>query len=94
MNIESEKNLMLCLVYYDFERVHKAMEALNWEWSSSLNRVPSIDEIKEHAVNLLISCYQQSEKNKEDCIMATGGFEAYSYYKEDGEIDFELKFVI
>lgn len=94
MNVKSEKNLMLCLVYYDFERVHKAMEALNWKWSSS-NGVPSVDELKEHAVNLLIGCFQQSEKNKEDCIMATGGFEAYSYYyKEDGEIDFELKFVI
>ena len=93
MNIKSEKNLMLCLVYYDFERVHKAMEALNWEWCSS-NGVPSVDELKEHAVNLLIGCFQQSEKNKEDCIMATGGFEASSYYKEDGEIDFELKFVI
>ena len=33
-------------------------------------------------------------ENKEDCVMATGGFEASSYYKEDGEIDFELKFVI
>ena len=93
MNIESEKNLMLCLVYYDFERVHKVMETLNWTWASS-GGVPSVDELKEQAVDLLIKCFQQSEKNKEDCIMATGGFEAYSYYKEDSEIDFELKFVI
>lgn len=93
MNIESEKNLMLCLVYYDFERVHKAMEALNWKWSSA-DGVPSIDELKEQAVDLLIRCFQHSEKNKEDWIAATGGFEASSYYKEDGEIDFELKFVI
>ena len=93
MNVKSEKNLMLCLVYYDFERVHKAMEALNWEWSSS-NGVPSVDELKEQAVDLLIRCFQHSEKNKEDWCTATGGFEASSYYKEDGEIDFELKFVI
>ena len=93
MNIESEKNLMLCLVYYDFERVHKVMETLNWTWASS-GGVPSVDVLKEQAVDLLIKCFQQSEKNKEDCIMATGGFEASSYYKEDGEIDFELKFVI
>lgn len=93
MNVKSEKNLMLCLVYYDFERVHKAMEALNWTWGS-VEKVPSIDELKEQAVDLLIRCFQHSEKNKEDCLCATGGFEASSYYKEDGEIDFELKFVI
>ena len=93
MNVKSEKNLMLCLVYYDFERVHKAMEALNWKWSSP-NGVPSIDELKEQAVDLLIRCFQHSEKNKEDWFVASGGFEASSYYKEDGEIDFELKFVI
>lgn len=93
MNVKSEKNLMLCLVYYDFERVHKAMEALNWKWSSA-DGAPSIDELKEQAVDLLIRCFQHSEKNKEDWFAATGGFEASSYYKEDGEIDFELKFVI
>lgn len=93
MNIKSEKNLMLCLVYYDFERVHKVMETLNWTWASA-DGVPSVDELKEEAVDLLIRCFQQSEKNKKDCLMATGGFEACSYYKEDGEIDFELRFVI
>ena len=93
MNIESEKNLMFCLVYYDFERVHKVMETLNWTWASS-DGVPSVEELKEQAVDLLIKCFQQSEKNKKDCLVATGGFEACSYYKEDGEIDFELKFVI
>ena len=93
MNVKNEKNLMLRLVYYEFERVHTAMDALNWKWSSA-DGVPSIDELKEQAVDLLIRCFQQSEKNKEDCVMATGGFEASSYYKEDGEIDFELKFVI
>ena len=92
MNIESEKNLMLRLVYYDFERVHKVMETLNWTWASS-GGVPSVDELKEQAVDLLIECFQQTEKNKKDCLMATGGFEACSYY-EDGKIDFELRFVI
>lgn len=32
MNIKSEKNLMLCLVYYDFERVHKTLVFLKTNW--------------------------------------------------------------
>jgi len=69
---------------FDFERVHKAMVALDWEWKSELKKVPSIEELKSTAIYLLCSALRH--KNK----IRTGGFSA-SF--EDGELylDFTIE---
>ena len=41
---------------FDFERVHKAMVALNWEWYDAENGVPSIAELRKSARRLLTDC--------------------------------------
>lgn len=43
---------------FDFEKVHRVMESLNWEWVSTAGRkVPSVETIKEEAKRLLLSVY-------------------------------------
>ena len=59
--------------YFDFEKVHKAMIAVNWVWSfdSTYNvttmRVPTLEEIKQNADNLLETAYQDKRQ------IGTGG---------------------
>lgn len=59
---------------FDFEYVHKAMVALNWEWGLNPH-IPSIEELKETAISLLRYSLQSGTR------CSTGGFEAM-YYKE------------
>lgn len=71
---------------FDFEKVHKAMTALNWQWASSDGlQVPSIDTIKGRAEYLLHKVIKMSN----DSSIGTGGLEAYKH--EDG---LSLRFVL
>lgn len=62
---------------FDFERVHKAMVALNWSWRGE--GVPSIDQLKATALQLMdyadlgYDCLIHKEFGYST---ATGGFEA------------------
>jgi len=70
---------------FDFERVHKAMTALDWEWAST-DGVPEIPDLRKEVRILL----KDVSKRKEDkFFIGTGGFEVS---KEDGIL--QLKFVI
>ena len=70
---------------FDFEIVHKAMTALDWEWAST-DGVPEIPDLRKKARRLL----KDVSKRKEDKFFTgTGGFEVS---KEDRIL--ELKFVI
>ena len=55
---------------FDFERVHKVMDMLEWRWGSAKNGVPSVEELKKEAKRLLVSACV--EKNH----ISTGGFKA------------------
>lgn len=54
---------------FDFDRVHKTMKSLNWEWRDK--GVPDITEIRENAIYILNRAYES-----ESGYCATGGFEA------------------
>lgn len=65
---------------FDFEKVKKTMDALNWTWwvwidpkvgtlDNEGKRVPTLDEIKKVAANLLWECANMNED-----VIATGGF--------------------
>lgn len=79
------------LDHFNFIKVQKAMEALDWKWQhindpiDQTSRVPTIERMKETARHLL---YQVSSKKERH--WATGGFHATRY--EDGDI--ELQFVV
>jgi len=52
----------------DFEKIHKAMGALNWRWAGYETIPPTINELKERAKDLLI------EALKRKTSIGTGGF--------------------
>lgn len=64
---------------FDFERVHKVMDMLEWRWVSAKNGVPSVEELKKEAKRLLVSSC--SEKTQ----ISTGGFKAI--YEESSRWD-------
>lgn len=70
---------------FDYKKVRKVMTFLNWKWRNA--GVPTIDELKEQSIELLLDCYR---KYADSAIkISTGGLEA-SY---NGEY-FTLKFVL
>jgi hypothetical protein len=71
--------------WFDFERVVKVMEFLNWKWITAEEGVPSIGEIKKTARRLL------KEAIKKKTSIATGGFKVTYLPKEDF---LHLEFVI
>lgn len=76
---------------FNFERVHIAMTALDWQWQTTAgngHEVPSLPKLKAMARHLLM----ESIKSK---VVASGGFEATYHPKVDKESEFfELKFTL
>lgn len=61
---------------FDFEKVKKTMDALGWQWAYAKgeNGVPTLDEIKQAAANLLWDL--ATDPDPEITIHAIGGFRA------------------
>lgn len=73
------------LDHFDFERIYKAMKALDWTWAST-DGVPEVPDLRKKARELL----KEVSKRKEDRItIGTGGFEV-----DKGDGILRLKFVI
>ena len=70
--------------WFDFAKVAKVMEALDWKWA---NERPSEPEIRARARELI----EDAVKNKRG--IASGGFFA-KYQEEEGEEFIELSFVV
>ena len=68
---------------FDFERVHRVMEALAWTWAN-LDRVPTLAELGAEARRLL------EELDARPGVLGSGGLRAS--YKEDGTLS--LKFIL
>ena len=80
---------------FDFEKVHKAMVAVDWKWTTRNPddvhelAIPDIDRIKESAANLMWSCYEWlDEKDVDGSRVASGGFTAT--LDKDGTISLEF----
>ena len=73
---------------FDFEKVHRVMMLLNWQWSQG--RVPTVAEIRKVATMLL----RDLVRNKNITGTGTGGFWADRRYDEDGEKRITLSFVV
>lgn len=92
-----------CIACFDFEKMHKIMEFLNWKWCSS-NGVPDVNHIKDVAMEMLYSCYVGWHEDKlssgEPYYSGSGGLLAsYAYYDDEdiedekGRHCFNLQFV-
>lgn len=92
-----------CIANFDFEKMHKIMEFLDWTWYSS-NGVPDVDHIKDTAMKQLYRCYVGWHENKfasgEQYYSDGGGLLASYAYFDDEDIEdekarhgFNLRFV-
>lgn len=87
------------ILEFDFVKVHKAMEALNWKW---LGGVPTIEDLRNEAHRLLRGAansrlHMFKDEHWEQGIQnSTGGFEAMAWCNENKTkiIRLELKFVL
>jgi len=87
-----EKDIENIIKNFDFERVHKVMEHLEWFWYTSQtdNKVPSIGELMLNAKDLMERTYAEAvERRINRTALGCGGFQA-SY--EDGIMN--LQFVL
>jgi hypothetical protein len=64
---------------FKFERVHKAMVALEWSWSST-GGVPEPWDIRASARRHMKSAYDGAMHNKIDYISSSGGLWAKAHY--------------
>ena len=65
-----KENIDKIINNFDFEKVHEVMNFLGWEWHP-LNKVPSIDELKKQARELLEQICAEPDIHN----ISTGGFE-------------------
>ena len=76
------------LNHFDFNKVKKIMDVLNWKWVSSKNGVPDIDEIRKLATRLLIDACVEKQN------ISTGGFRAVYDDNGDGDPYVGLEFIV
>jgi hypothetical protein len=90
MRLETIENI---LDEFDFNRVHKAMAALEWHWATADDGIPSLGELRRQARSLLEDVYNE---NTSPFFMAgCGGFEA-TRTMEAGDLNkyLALKFIV
>lgn len=80
---------------FNFEKVRKTMEFLNWKYYDS-EETPTTYRLIKSAEERLKQAYEGATQNKEDYFSYTGGFKAFAEYnKETGIVDFlQLEFVL
>lgn len=83
----SESKIYEILNEFDFSKVHKVMEFLNWTWMEK--GVPSIADLKHTSKRLLEECFDSTQKTGKSSYIRTGGFVA-TYDIEDNS--FSLRF--
>ena len=74
---------------FNFEKVHQAMLAVNWYWSST-NAVPSVDNLVLCAQELL----QDVSKMEVGYSIGTGGFKATKTKDTDDGEGLQLEFIL
>jgi len=88
MNILDKAKLEICLSRFDFEKVHRTMTKINWEWHNT--GVPTIEQLEATAEQLLRSANKDAQENESKASThATGGFQAV--YADE---TFTLSFII
>lgn len=78
---------------FDFEKVRKAMELLDWTWLDSRHKwsVPTVEQLRNKARNLLI-CVIKADS---DLVCSTGGLEAEKIVDENPmDCGLTLKFIL
>jgi hypothetical protein len=75
MNEELESHIEDVMDHFDFYRVKKVMDHLNWKWDSAEGCVPDIAEIRKLVRNLMGRVYHEYHRVRRDNVtIGTGGF--------------------
>lgn len=62
--------------HFDYDKVSKAMQVLDWQWVDTKDGVPSVAELREASRKLLVRAINTAYRRQEQTVMATGGFVA------------------
>lgn len=93
-----EKLIENILENFDFEKVRKVMEFLNWTWATTPepNSVPTTYQLIKSSKERLENAYKCALKEKENYYSSSGGFEAFAEYNDKTKkVDYlELKFIL
>ena len=79
--------------YFNWDKVHKTMVALNWTWLDSEGKAPSVGALFKCATDLLDRVYDMAIIHKHDCAIANGGFRAQAIVDDDTKEIYELRLV-
>lgn len=75
---------------FNFERVKKVMNILNWSWANLKgNDVPTLDEIKEKAANLMWDCATSDVD-----VISSGGFRVEKDFSDPSSLWMRLVFEV
>lgn len=87
-----ERQIEIILQETDFDKIHRAMVVLDWQWAYSPTGVPTIEEMKSQAKHYLEEVWNIPEDGiSEVYFTGSGGFMAYKYVI-DGLKILSLKF--
>ena len=79
---------------FDFYRVQKAMQILNWTWATTDNEVPEVGDLRRVARQLLNQVYVALDVQDEFSV-STGGFKASGrVYPRSSKKYLRLEFII
>lgn len=76
-----QKQIDEIMCWFDFNKVHKMMESINWTWGTE-KLPPSEGEIRETALRLLKETgkyLKESSKKEDEIQISTGGFKVHGY---------------
>lgn len=82
---------------FDFKKVEKAMQVLNWGWYEiGPPKSPSIERMMAVCKQIMKESYNRSNRFKKEQYCATGGFKSTSYFDEKiGRVTImELEFIL
>lgn len=82
-----QENIDEIMDHFDFGKVHKIMEAVDWTWANSEFGVPMEWELRKRARSLLSDAWDQQT------MMSTGGFTA-RFLNEDESDGLQLEFTV
>ena len=85
MTDEQRKSLDNVMDWFDFEKVHKTMKSLRWQWDGAEEGIPCMGEIREKARELLTDSIERETS------VGYGGFQV-TYIPVEGFL--KLEFVV
>lgn len=76
---------------FDWERVHKTMEALNWTWHDSEGETPTLGALFRCASGLLHDAYDGAKMTEKSYSVATGGFIVRAFVDDETKEIYSLR---